>query len=219
MSAPSFSLRPAQVALERYRAWWAGLPPRQQWLVVGAVAVTGLGLVDAALIAPAEQRHKAQRQQIEAAEQQRTKAAHDAARVATEQARLHADEAALRARLTQADASIVQARAGLTSPEGLRQRVRDLTQDGSVRLVALTTLTPEPVNVDGAGSGPALYRFPLTVTVEGPYGALRDYLARLETSEQGLRWQSLSLDNRRWPDVRLEVRIALLSDRPDWRGP
>jgi MSHA biogenesis protein MshJ len=225
MSTPTTTRLTPRAALERFRQGWHALPRRQQWLVLGAVGMVGLGLVDALLVAPAEQRHRTQRQQIEAHEQQRTRAERDAARTAAEQERLRAEDAALRERLTRAEDAIAQARAGLTSPEGLRQRVRDLTQDGSVRLLALTTLTPEPVVLDGVGPAPgaapgaALYRFPLTVTVEGSYEALRSYLARLEATDQGLRWQTLSLDNRHWPQVRLEVRVALLADRPYWRGP
>lgn len=209
--------------IERTRAWWRALPRRQQWLVLGAAAVAGLGAVDTLIVAPAEQRHRELRQKIEAAEQQRERVQQAAAQAGAEQARLRDEDRALRERLVRADASIAQARAGLTSPEGLHERLRELTEDGRVRLVSLASASPEPVAVDGTATGQpgasGLYRFPVSVTVEGPYGGLRDYLARLESTDQGLHWHSVSLDNRRWPDVRLELRLALLSERPYWKGP
>jgi hypothetical protein len=64
-----------------------------------------------------------------------------------------------------------------------------------------------------------LYRMPVTATVEGSYAALRDHLAKLEAGEAGLAWQSLSLDNANWPKVRMELKLMLISDRPQWRGP
>jgi type II secretory pathway component PulM len=220
------NLAPAQrlaSVTERYAVWWRALPRRQQWLVLGAAAIAGLGLVDTLLIAPAGQRHRAAQTQIDAQSQKQAKAATDAARIASEQERLRAQEQGLRQRLDAAEAAIVQARAGLTTPHGLRERVRDLTQDSAVRLVSLNTLNPEPVQFDNAaapaGTPPSLYRFTLNVVVEGAYAALGDYLDRLEASEQGLEWHTAALDNRHWPDVRLELRLVLLSDRPYWKGP
>jgi hypothetical protein len=65
-------------------------------------------------------------------------------------------------------------------------------------------------------------RFEVTISPEWRARAEkleRDYLARLEGSDDGLLWHSVSLDNRIWPAVRLVLRLFVLGVQPLWKGP
>ena len=64
-----------------------------------------------------------------------------------------------------------------------------------------------------------LYRMPVSAVVEGSYDALRAHLAALEQAPQGLHWHSVALDNAGWPQLRMELKLVLLSDRAQWRAP
>lgn len=212
-----------KLAWTRWTTWFQGQPLRQQALVIGAAVVVGIGAIDALVWAPAEKAQRVLRTQIAALTEQGQQRRSQAQAQASEQQRMRAEEKALRERLTAADATIARARSGLTGAEALRQRIRDLSADGAMQLVSLTTLPAEPVS-PGAKT-PAfegatlLYRMPVTATVVGSYAALRDHLAKLEADEAGLAWQSLALDNAGWPQIRMELRLMLTSDRPQWRGP
>jgi len=210
-----------KAAWSRWTGWWQAQPRRQQLLVIGALFVLGAGSVDALVWSPAEKARRPLRQQIATLNEQASQQRVDLQARAAEQQRLRTVEAALRQRLAAAEATIEGARERISGPEALRRRIRDLSADGSVQLVSLSTLPAEPL--DPAARGPAvdarLYRMPVSVTVEGPYAALRDHLAKLEAAEAGLVWHSLSLDNAAWPKVRMELKLMLPSDRAQWRGP
>ena len=222
-----------RAAAQRLDAVWNALPRRQQLMVLAAIVVLGIGITDLAVLSPTDRQQSDLRQQLAGLQQQAARLQAAAAKVDQEQRALRDEEAELRGRLERADQAIAGAAAAIADPAAMRQRIRDLSQDASVRLLSLATLPAEPVQPGVAGGSadaarvppagaselPVLYRIPIQVTVEGPYAALREYLQRLETSEAGLRWQSVSLDNRDWPAVRLEIRLFVLGDRPVWKGP
>jgi TolA-binding protein len=221
--------------LARAAGWWTSQPPRHQSMVLVALVALGVGAMDLGVLGKTDQQQAALKMQLQSLQQQAARAQAEAARVEQEQRGLRSEESALRSRLATAEAAIASAKSGLVDPAALRQRIRDLSQDSSVRLVALATLPSEPVQSAATSTaapaaaasapgtagmpGAVLYRMPIQVTVSGPYEALGDYLERLEASEAGLRWQSLSLDNRDWPSVKLELRLFVLGDRPVWKGP
>jgi hypothetical protein len=211
--------------IARWNAWWAAQPRRQQWLVLGALAVVGVGAVDTLLLAPSEKTHKRLRGQIAELVSLNTQRRAEAQAQDAEQQRLRTEDTALRERLAAAQGAIDRARAGVSGPEALRQRIRDLSPQGELRVVSLSTLPAEAVVAQAAAGAAAsataptgLWRFPVTATVEGPYASLRTHLEGLENSPQGLQWQALSLDNANWPNVRLELKLSVLSDRAQWRG-
>lgn len=236
--APGRSSPLGSAWLSRVRTWWQAQALRQQWLMLAALTVAGIGTTDALVLGPGDREQRALRAQLSTLQQQAARAQAEASRLADEQQVLRAQEAELRTRLAAADRAIASARTNIAGPAELRQRIRDLSQGGDVRLVALTTLPPEPVQVSPSAAGAtaaaaaavplgaeapatkaALFRYPIQVSVDGPYAALRDYLVRLEESDAGLRWHSVALDNRDWPAVRLEVRLFVLGDQPVWKGP
>ena len=75
-----------------------------------------------------------------------------------------------------------------------------------------TTATATAATADG----PALYRLPVVVTVEGDYAAIASYLSQLEASSGGLRWRSLELQTRNWPSLRLKLRVFTLGEQASW---
>lgn len=214
---------------ERWSRWWGAQPRRQQVLVVAALGVLGLGAIDVGLLTPAQKQQQPMRQQIARLEAQRAQQQAQASARDAEQQALRAEEKALRDRLVEADRRIAKARAGIAGPEALRQRMRELSPQGEVQVLSLTTQPAEPLALasrntsgdpaPGASGQAAIYRMPVVAVVEGPYPALRRHLAALEDADGGLAWQSLALDNANWPRVKLELQLSLLSDRAQWKGP
>lgn len=204
----------------RWVSWWSALPSRQQWLVLGALVMLGLGAIDSLLLAPAQKAERALRGKLVEQTATRTRLKAEGLAARAEQARLRTEEAALQKRLRAAEARIAEAKANLSGPAVLRQRIRALSQDSGVRLVSLASQPVETLEVGNSpGQGGAkLYRIPLTATLEGPYAALLAHLQQLEKSPQGLAWQRIKLDNSTWPAVRMEIKLFMLSDQPQWRG-
>jgi hypothetical protein len=182
--------------------------------------VLGVGVIDALLLAPAQLAERRLRARLSEQTATRTRLQAEALAARTEQARLRSEESALQRRLRLAEERIAEAKANLSGPAVLRQRIRALSQDAALRLVSLVSQPVEAIEVGGAAAQGAakLYRFPLTATLEGPYPALQEHLRQLETSQQGLAWQGIKLDNSNWPAVRMEIKLFMLSDQPQWRG-
>ena len=210
--------------------WWNKLPTRQHKLLLVALLICCAGVGDLVLLTPQSRVQRRLQGQYNNLQTQLFDAQTAADARAAEDKRLHEEEANLRQRLTEAETQIAQASKALVNSESLRGRIRELTGRGEgVRLVELSTLPIEPVSLVAGGAttraerNPAdgsatLYRLNVSVTVEGNYPALRAYLSTLEQSQLGLRWSSVSLDNKHWPAVRMELNLFMLSDKPVWRG-
>jgi multidrug efflux pump subunit AcrA (membrane-fusion protein) len=210
--------------------WWNKLPSKQHKLFLLALFVLTVGLGDLLVVSPAAREQRRLRAQIENINGKLADAEAEARTRAAQQQRLHDEEVALRQRLTEAEAQIASASKALVSPETLRARIRELTAHGEgVHLVELATLPIEPVSLvsgtptlrtekQGVDGSATLYRLSVVVVVDGSYETLRTYLGALEKTQLGLRWSSVALDNKNWPQVRMELHLFLLSDHPQWRG-
>lgn len=216
-------------SLQRLNAAWAARAMREQLLMLLAVAaLVGLGmdtvwwrpsaadrnrLVDD--IARLQGEHDALTRQAEAAARQAVLGA--------------AQERAMRERLDAARQRRLALRSAITPPAAMLQRLRDASGQGSrVTLLALSAAPAEKVDGGGAAlaaasaasAAPAdlhhLYRLPVEVTVQGDYGALVDYLARLERDAPALRWRQLDLETQAWPRLRLTLRAFTLAEQGHW---
>lgn len=210
--------------------WWNKLPSKQHKLFLLALLVLAVGLSDLLVVTPAAKEQRRLRGQIENINARLADAEAEAHTRAVQQQRLHDEEVALRQRLSDAEGQIASASKALVSAETLRARIRELTAQGDgVHLVELTTQPIEPVSLvsgtptlrtekQGVDNSATLYRLSVVVVVEGSYEALRAYLGALEQTQLGLRWSSVALDNKVWPQVRMELHLFLLSDHAQWRG-
>jgi hypothetical protein len=215
---------------QKFIDWWNRLPARQHKMILLAMLVLCIGMSDMLVISPAARSQRRLQGQIENINTRLADAEGEARTRATQQQRLHDEEAALRQRLADAESQIASASKSLVSAETLRLRIRELSAQGSgVRLLDLTTLAIEPVSLvsgtptlrterQSLDNGATLYRLSVVVVVEGSYDALRAYLSALEQTQLGLRWSSVTLENKNWPQVRMELRLFLLSDQAQWRG-
>jgi len=87
---------------------------------------------------------------------------------------------------------------------------------GTSTTTTTTATTATATATAATADGPALYRLPVVVTVEGDYAAIASYLSQLEASSGGLRWRSLELQTRNWPSLRLKLRVFTLGEQASW---
>jgi MSHA biogenesis protein MshJ len=220
----------------RAQALWAQFtarPPREQWLLVGALLAALLWAGDRYALAPALIARKAALAR-EATLTQALSQAQEAAQAGAQgwtQARQQreAEAAALRQALAalgdtpaaQASGRPADAARTLALLEGLVQR-----QQGQLSLRALRA-DPDPASLAGAptqaaeapaseAAAPRLYRHGLTLVVAGPYGALQQYLRDVAAAPLPLRVRGLSFTVTEHPAVELTLDLETLSPHAAW---
>ncbi|MFZ5548865.1 MAG: hypothetical protein ACOZJX_09240 [Pseudomonadota bacterium] len=144
---------------------------------------------------------------------------------------LDADIAQWRQRTSQGAQALADTQAGLIGPDRMVALLEQmLPRQGSVKVVALTTLAPQDARTPlapppGAASTPAattgegapLYRHGVEITVEGSYGDLMAWLSSLETLPgPRLLWGGVKLNVDQHPTVRLSLTVYTLSLDRTW---
>lgn len=145
---------------------------------------------------------------------------------------LDADIAQWRLRTSQGAQALADTQAGLIGPDRMVALLEQmLPRQGSVKVVALTTLAPQDARTPiapppGAASTPAaaatgdgapLYRHGVEITVEGSYGDLMAWLSSLETLPgPRLLWGGVKLNVDQHPTVRLSLTVYTLSLDRTW---
>lgn len=144
---------------------------------------------------------------------------------------LDADIAQWRQRTSQGAQSLADTQAGLIGPDRMVALLEQmLPRQGSVKVVALTTLAPQDARTPIApppgaastpaaatGDGAALYRHGVEITVEGSYGDLMAWLSSLETLPgPRLLWGGVKLNVDQHPTVRLSLTVYTLSLDRTW---
>jgi MSHA biogenesis protein MshJ len=89
-----------------------------------------------------------------------------------------------------------------------------------LRLVQFRNDPPQGLEVDGAPAGAGapgqVYRHGFTLTVEGNYGDLLQYLDRMETTGHRIYWKRVDIDASEYPADRMVIDFYTLSRDPTW---
>ncbi len=118
---------------------------------------------------------------------------------------------------------IQQAIVGVIPPDQMAQFLEQLLrQDHPVEIVAATNLPPIPVTLTlpAAVAGqpdqvvPLLYRHAIQIQFQGEYRNIVTYLKAVEALPWRVVWQSMQLDTRAYPQVKVELIIETLSLKP-----
>ena len=224
---------------ERWRQWSAkfdAMTLRERSLVLaGMIAVTAI-IFNFLVLDPLAAKQRRDAQQISEA---RTvlRAAEDVAKVQKAQPdpdavrRSYRD--ALRRQVAEIDQSMQSLQKGLVPPgempkllEGMLARNRGLT------LVALRKLPMQRFDAPGAAASAApaakdakpaagqpersIYQHGFEITVQGSYGELHDYLARLEKLPWQMFWGSVNVDATEQPKLTLTLIVHTLSLNKAW---
>lgn len=212
-----------QDALRGLDRAWQQRSRREQAVLLLATAALAAATLDTLVARPLAAERARFAVQRRAAEQERALLRQDQVLRQARQAALDREEAALRQRIARADAEMAQIRQAVTPPAQMLERLRRISGQGSGLTLAGLAIEPaEPVFATApaaSASAPAratLYRLPVRVTLEGPYGALHDHLHALETDTPGLRWRSVELQSTAWPTLRLTLRVYTLGEQPTW---
>ncbi|MCC7484204.1 MAG: type II secretion system protein M [Burkholderiales bacterium] len=224
--------------MERWRktaARFDALARRERVLVFAAAIGGALLVFQAAAIDPLLERQKRMRQELAEARQsirtadgllkvRESRADPDALR------RSYRDE--LRRQLSGMDAEMLALKKRLVPPERMVRLLEEvLARSRGMRMVALRTLPVRrfdspgaaPAAAGGKAAKPApadpersIYQHGVELTVQGSYGDLHDYLARLERSPLGMFWGRLSIDATAYPALRATLTVHTLSMSKAW---
>ncbi|MDH5534225.1 MAG: type II secretion system protein M [Betaproteobacteria bacterium] len=144
---------------------------------------------------------------------------------------------ALRKQLADLNESLVGMQTGLVPPEKMAKLLEGvIAKDRGVELLSLRKLPVQRVRAvkpvaaaSGAetvpavgtkalseGSAGGVYQHGFEITIQGSYGGLHDYLARLEKLPWRMFWGKLSLNAENHPDIRLTLVVQTLSLDRAW---
>ena len=141
---------------------------------------------------------------------------------------------ALRKQLAEIDASMQGLQAGLVPPERMAKLLEEMTAGSrGVQLVALRTLPVQRFENPGTPAAPvpapggkevkpapreperSIYQHGVEVTLQGSYGDIHEYLARLERSPQRMFWGRLNLESA-YPRLTVTLTVHTLSLSKAW---
>lgn len=202
--------------------WTAFLarPPRERWLLLGALLAVLLWLGDRTLTGPAWRARAQAQVQAQRAAQALGEAKAQHALVRAERERQRQEQAAERVQLQQ---QLVDLQAASPVPlDGPRTlallETLVLRQQGRLQLVAMTAL-PDGTAATLASPAPAasqpFYRHGLQLVVQGDFQALHDYLQAL-AQERALRVRGFQLSVLQHPQLELSLQVETLSPQPEW---
>lgn len=129
----------------------------------------------------------------------------------------------LQQRLERYDQQLEELTTGLISPTEMVSLLREmLAEHDGIKLLSVSHEPAEPVAL-GTGnsaeeSDTGLYSHPVSVTVEGSFHEILDYLGDLESLDERLGWRSLDYSVSDWPQARVQIRLHTLSLHEEWLG-
>lgn len=130
--------------------------------------------------------------------------------------------AQLQQRLSRYDQELEELTTGLINPTEMVALLREmLAEHEGITLVSVSHQPAEPVALGGDDTdsdNAGLYSHPVSVTVEGSFHELLDYLGDLEALDERLGWRSLDYQVSDWPDARVQIRLHTLSLHEEWLG-
>ena len=128
----------------------------------------------------------------------------------------------LQRRLERYDQELEELTTGLISPTEMVALLKKmLAEHDGITLVSVSHEPAEAVAVggnDADSESAGLYSHPVSVTVEGSFHGLLDYLGALEALDERLGWRSLDYQVSNWPDARVKIRLHTLSLHEEWLG-
>ena len=131
--------------------------------------------------------------------------------------------AQLQQRLQRYDQQLEELTTGLISPTEMVALLREmLAEHDGITLLSVNHERAQPVALDGNSNAgeesTGLYSHPVSVTVEGRFHEILDYLGDLESLDERLGWRSLDYSVSGWPEARVEIRLHTLSLHEEWLG-
>ena len=215
---------------------FAALQPRERVIILIAV-VAGTALIfDALAFQPAEARKKVLARQIEQARQQ-VKVAEETMKTKETVGDSHAVKRtyrdALRGRLAEFDQNIKNLQDGMVPPERMAKLLESvLARTGGLQLLSLRALPPK--RFDSREGTPAtkpdakapkvapnepdrtIYQHSFEVTLQGSYGDMYQYLARLEKLPWQIFWSRISVQTTEHPRLKMTLTVQTLSLTKTW---
>lgn len=111
---------------------------------------------------------------------------------------------------------------GLISPTEMVALLKQmLAEHEGISLVSVSHQPAEPVALEESSDGDGrsgLFSHPVSVTVEGSFHELLDYLDDLEALDERLGWRSMDYQVGDWPEARVQIRLHTLSLHEEWLG-
>lgn len=216
---------------------FAALQPRERIIIlIAAVAGTAL-LFDTLSFQPAEARKKTLERQIKQARDQ-VKSAETIMKsketVGDSRAVKRTYRDALRGRLAEFDQNLRNLQEGMVPPEQMAKLLEGvLARIGGLQLVSLRALPPSEFEPGRAGSAtqpggkppgkPAanqpdgrIYQHSFEITLQGSYGDMYEYLARLEKLPWQMFYSRINIRTEQHPRLQMTLTVKTLSLAKAW---
>ncbi len=210
--------------LQRFAERIDAMSLRERGMLLAIVLLLLWALWQTLLMAPLGERRKAHAQQIDALRTQiaaLNQTVQSLAGEASADPRADAQRRldALVAQQDQLDRHLSQATSALIAPHEMGRVLESILAQQSVRLHALRSLAPEPVDLGAATGIAPLYRHGMTIEVDGSYAELLQFVQALEALPWQFIWRELVIDRREHPrNNRLRLTLYTLSLREGWLG-
>ena len=216
---------------------FSALQPRERVIVLLAVVVGTALIFDAVAFQPAEARKKLlERQIMQAREQLKTTEAimQTKQSVGDSHAVKRTYRDALRGRLAEFDQNLRNLQEGMVPPEQMAKLLEGvLARIGGLQLVSLRALPPSEFEPGRAGSAtqpggkppgkPAanqpdgrIYQHSFEITLQGSYGDMYEYLARLEKLPWQMFYSRISVRTEQHPRLQMTLTVKTLSLAKAW---
>ncbi len=112
---------------------------------------------------------------------------------------------------------ISQAVKGLVTPSEMAQLLEQVLHNShKLKLVSLTSLGNEVVNLSPDSAQPSYYIHPVKLELTGRYFDIKDYLAQLEAMPVKYYWRSLNYQVEQYPQARLTIVVYTLSEKQEF---
>jgi MSHA biogenesis protein MshJ len=209
------------------------LSKRERLLVWGIIAVAPALLVTGLITSPAHDRIVALRQEAikDRNETQKLQAQLEKLQATPAALRTEGDPAQLKQQINEMNSRIAELKRDLVPADRMPALLQDLlSRESGLELVSLRTMpvaavldASDPLATgSAAGSAPTkqrqqnIYKHGVVLTVRGSYGALHQYLQRLETSQWRLFWWGAQLASEDKSRLLLTLTVYTLSFDKAW---
>ncbi|MGF1755289.1 type II secretion system protein M [Vibrio makurazakiensis] len=204
---------------------FANLTPREKWLVTICVSIALVLSVFTVLIEPSYKTLMADESKLTVVKQNIQKAQGELMVVKAKLQRdpdkeLNIQYKSLLAQSQDLSVDLAKVTDGLISPNQMTDMLESvLVSKGNLKLIALSSLKPEPIeSKDTESSLSGYYVHPVKIELTGSYFSIVEYLTILETLPMKYYWRNFQYSVEEYPQARLIFEVYTLGTRQEFIG-
>ena len=213
------------MTFDLYEEKFAALSQREKVLIFASGMVVVLAVLVFLLIEPGIKENGKTSSSIEIARNEVTTLKE--LQLVYEQALAEDPDASLKLQIAQVDKRMVRLEenfaaqlADLILPRQMPALIEQVfSQADGLKLIEMASVSPENIFADNPAMAEVpLYQHGVTLTFEGRYFAVRDFLARLEQLSDKLYWRSMAYHVKEYPTAEVTLQVYTLSTEKAFIG-